>query len=356
MREVPARHDRDMQSILETFRGNGLFLRRRDLLALGHSDAQIRNARRGGVIMRARQGWYCPSNAPPDAIRAVRVGGRLTGLSALKSYGHWTPETEALHVTVPADARALRSMNDMRVRRKPSDNQNCVVSWTDRAAERFDPCAWRVPVVDALVHVLRTAERVTAIVCLDAALHASDQGLEGITSGQLEEIFARAPQRVQSWRYDVDGRAGAGGETEFRLRCQAAGLPFLPQPFLPGVGHADGQIGPHTYVEIDGGSAHDNFDAIETDRDRDAKSTVLGTRTLRIRYRMFRGKWHLCEAMLRQALAEDLALAKTTVKRYESPRWQAQKGSLDRKVRRFVEGRGGHETSSGAGRRSGARR
>ncbi|MCX7521066.1 hypothetical protein OSC27_02105 [Microbacterium sp. STN6] len=316
-----ARHDRGVHSIRQSFEGNGLFLRRRDLLALGHTDGQIRAAMRRGIVIRARQGWYALATASTAAVQAVRVGGRLTGLSALKTYGHWTPTTKSLHVVVPAKARALRTPHDMRKRRAATRVRGCRVTWHDSDELRAAPTQWRDSVVDALAHVLRTADRVTAIVCLDAALHARQEGLEGITRKQLDELFATAPRRVQTWKRLVDGRAEAGGETEFRLLCADAGIPFLPQAFIPGVGDTDGQIGPHTYVEVDGSETHDTPEGIANDARRSAAAAAKGARLLRFRYRQYQQQWSSCVAAMYQALEEDEALVKTPVVRYESPRW-----------------------------------
>jgi len=171
---------------------------------------------------------------------------------------------------------------------------------------------WRTSVVDALVHVLNNHDRVTAIVCLDAALHGRRETGVGIVEADLDEIFARAPQRVQSWRAEIDGRAGAGGETEFRLKALAAGIPFVPQVFVTGVGWLDGQIGPSTFVEVDGGKWHDNPVAFLADRDRDIRVADRDGRVLRFSYPLFRTQWDLCERVMRKALTDDYRLAKTT--------------------------------------------
>ena len=97
-----------MESLDRHIRRRGLFLRRRDLLAHGYTDDDIRAALELGVIFRVRQGWYSVPDAPPAGVHAVRVGGRLTGISALESYGLRVPRRALVHVAVPINACRLR--------------------------------------------------------------------------------------------------------------------------------------------------------------------------------------------------------------------------------------------------------
>lgn len=374
-----------MDSIEAVIEENGLFMRRRDLRAHGFSDVRIRRALHAGRIIRVRQGHYSIPSAPADAIKAVRVGGRLTGISALKSYGHWSPRTDRLHVVVPSDARGLRSETDMRARRPRFDEEEdgekdastragigangveravgadspvgvgkgkkkkwtkkkkrCAVSWTDDARLNRSPSPWRVSVVDALVHVLCTADRTTAIVCLDAALNAQNEtqrkrgNREGITEADLDAIFARAPARVQAWRADVDGRAQSGYETEFRLSCKEEGIAFVPQGAVPGVGHHDGQIGPHCFVEINSVAHHLNRKQFELDHERQSVSAVWGNRVLSFTNKLIAEQWALCVGAMRQAIAEDAALSKTTEIWRATPSQPDRARSVAQNVRRFA--------------------
>jgi hypothetical protein len=204
----------------------------------------------------------------------------------------------------------------MRVPLASKDGNSYRITWDDETQNRRPPYVWRTPVIDALVHVVNHHDRVTAIICLDAALNNRRQkdgeDKPGIVETDLDEIFARAPVRARPWRREVDGRAGSGGETEFRLKTLAAGIPFVPQPHIDGVGYLDGQIGPTTFVEVDGAEWHDNEVAFEVDRNRDVTVASKNGRVLRFSYRLFRTKWHVCEKAMRTALADDYTLNKTT--------------------------------------------
>lgn len=294
-----------MRSLAQDIGAHGLFIKRAGIHRLGYSDGDITAALTARTIIRVRKGWYSVPSAPPEALVAVRIGGRLTGLSALRTYGIWTPETRKIHVTVPTDARGLHRPNDMHHKFEPGDGTRIRLSWSDDRDDRRPPYVWRTSVVHALVHIVNTHDRVTAIVCLDAALHNRREGGPGIDESDLPGIFARAPHRVHSWQLAVDGRAEAGGETEFRLKALAAGIPFVPQPFVKGVGRLDGQIGPRTFVEIDGKAWHADGGAFEVDCTRDVKVAAKDGRVLRFSYELVRKHWDLCERAMCRVLAAD---------------------------------------------------
>ena len=176
----------------------------------------------------------------------------------------------------------------MRARLDLLDGVRCRVTWSDDPIDGRGDCVGRTCAHEALVHLLNNHDRVTAIVCLDAALHGAQENGVGIVLDDLGWIFARAPLWLQSWRDEVYGRAAAAGETEFRLKALAARIPFVPQPFVSGVGHLDGQIGPSTFVEIDGKDRHDNPIAFEVDRERDLLGASQNERALRFSYVLLR--------------------------------------------------------------------
>ncbi|TFC90398.1 MULTISPECIES: hypothetical protein [Cryobacterium] len=79
----------------------------------------------------------------------------------------------------------------------------------------------------------------------------------------------------------------------------------MPQPFVCGVGRLDGQIGPSTFVEIDGKDWHDDPLAFETDRERDLLVAIKNGRTLRFSSAFFRKRWGLCLNAMVTALEDD---------------------------------------------------
>lgn len=297
-----------MFRIAHDIRERGYFLRRRDLLALGHTDGGLRAAMGDHSIFRVRHGWYSVPDVPEPAVHAVRVGGRLTGIAALESYGIRVPRRSRVDIAIPRHACRLRRPGERRERLEESDGVD--THWIDSTvAELGSRSRWRVSVDDALVHILHTENRDIAIACCSAVMH-----IFRWPARRMDAVFDRAPQRAAGWRPLVDGRDEAHGETFARLWCRDAGIPWLPQPRVARVGRLDGQVAPNVYVEIDGGQ-HDEAwtgegeSSFEADHVRDARMAALGKCVLRFTYRMLYTDWPQCLATIRRAIDDDRALS-----------------------------------------------
>lgn len=293
-------------ALVTHLRSSGLFLPRRALLRAGFSDAGIQAALANKRIFRVRQGWFGLPDSPPDAIIAVRVGGRLTGEAALRSYQIWTRPRFITEVVVRANANGLRRPSSRRQRLTESDRKHIRICWNDDDPIGGDP--WRVSLYAAVLHLLRTATREVALTAIDSALNRGAHGATGLTVGQVDRLFDEAPARVRGWRTLVDARAEAGGETLIRLLCHDHGIPFEPQAVVPGVGRLDGQIGPHTFAEADGAHWHDNETAFYRDRERDVASAIVGHRTLRFSYPQLTQQPERCVQAMLAARAQDPGL------------------------------------------------
>lgn len=64
-------------------------------------------------IVRVRRGWYASPGEDPAVMRAWRVGGRLTCVSALAHHQR-AQHGPVLHVEIPAGSSRLRDPDDMR--------------------------------------------------------------------------------------------------------------------------------------------------------------------------------------------------------------------------------------------------
>ena len=78
-------------------------------------------------VIRVRKGWYARVGESPDVIRAWRVGGRLTCVSALAHHagGDSGP---VLHIEVPKRSCQLRDPDN--ARRRLSPDSPVVIHWT----------------------------------------------------------------------------------------------------------------------------------------------------------------------------------------------------------------------------------
>ncbi|MHA6667372.1 hypothetical protein ACX3O0_00725 [Homoserinimonas sp. A447] len=293
-----------MDSIAYAIRRHGLFLRRRDLLRLGYVDRHIRHELGQRRIFRVRHGWYSVPDAPAPAVLAVRVGGRLTGVSALESYGLRVPRRPALHVAVPVGACRLRKPVD---RYRRLDRRDPVrVHWVDRRVSRES--SWRVSVADALLVILAEESREIAVACASAVMH---RGL--LTPVQLAAVFERAPARVAGWQCQVSDRDESHGETFARLWMTDAGIRFLQQVEADGARH-DFRVGEHTYIEIDGGQhdpewTGDGASSWDSDFDRDTTVTIAGGATHRFNYRQLYTDWPRVLEAIKRAEADDAVLS-----------------------------------------------
>lgn len=270
-----------METIDSCIRGADYFLRRCDLLQAGYTDSDIRAALGARRIFRVRHGWYSVPDAPAAAIRAVRVGGRLTSVSALESYDLPVPRRKQLHIAVPAGASRLRAADDRR--RRLGRQVGVRVHWSDH--RECGESVWRVSVEDALVEVLIYEPRDVAVACASAVMHRLSW-----SERRMDAVFDLAPEQARAWRPLVSALDEAHGETFFRLWALDAGLAFEQQVTVRGIGRFDFKVGPHTYLEIDGGQ-HDAgwtdtaSNSWEKGHDWDTEMAILGNRVLRVTYR-----------------------------------------------------------------------
>lgn len=258
-----------------------------------------------------RHGWYSVPGASDRAVQAVRVGGRLTGLSALESFGIRVPRGRPLHVAVPRNANRLRNPKNRKVRLK---RDGITVRWVDGQRGRSSwhgISSWRVPLSDALLAVISTESRDVAVACCSAALN-----LHLIGARELASIFERAPKRNRRWMMLVSALDESHGETRFRIHFRASGRECTQQVTVDGIGRFDFRVSKHVYVEIDGGQHDPEWDggsdasssSWEHDLERDAAMAIRGDRVLHFGYKQLRTAWPTILAAIDRAVADDAAL------------------------------------------------
>ena len=117
-----------MNLLLATIDNHQGLASRRELLVNGVDSGWIDVAAwYGRHVIRIRKGWYARPTERRDVIRAWRVGGRLTCVSASEFHEGIEPG-RVLHVEVPAGAVRLRDPDDRRRRLGP--DAAVVVHWT----------------------------------------------------------------------------------------------------------------------------------------------------------------------------------------------------------------------------------
>jgi hypothetical protein len=97
-----------MRHTVQAIEECGGFASRWQLRAWGvSSDAIDVAAWYGRRVIRVRKGWYARADEDEQVIRAWRVGGRLTRVSAI-AFHDGAPKPPVLHVEVPANSPRLR--------------------------------------------------------------------------------------------------------------------------------------------------------------------------------------------------------------------------------------------------------
>ena len=81
----------------------------------------------GRSIIRVRKGWYARADENREVIRACRVGGRLTCVSAI-AFHDGSAAPPVLHVEVPANTPRLHDPDNRRTPLGP--DSAVVVHWT----------------------------------------------------------------------------------------------------------------------------------------------------------------------------------------------------------------------------------
>lgn len=237
--------------------------RRAELREHGMSGRQIATAVRNGILCRIRRDRYADPSTNDDVIEAVRIGGRLSCLSLLRTFGVFVHHCDRLHVQVAQGASRLRMPLSSRTR----------VHWYTGGGERSLHAA---SVFDAVREGIRCQQPRAALATLDSVLH---HGV--MTRRQLEEVFAELPSRYRSLLALVDPSAESGPETYMRLILRSLGVRFETQMLLAGVGRVDFVVEGWLIIECDSKEFHEGWDKQVEDRRRDMAAAELGYVTLR---------------------------------------------------------------------------
>lgn len=275
---------------------HGGALDRRRLLELGATDHDLRRALRAGSLNRPRRGWYSTWSEGDPRFRAMRVGGRLTGISAVAALGGWVLDDRPLHVAVPVNAARLRSQWRRDIRRSDAPPDDVVVHWVAPAHDR-GASTGMVDVGEAIELVCRIEIAEQAIAVLDWARR----------TGRLDRIeLAQLRERLGPLRWLVDAsveNCDSLPESLARTRLRAAGVQVTTQvAFTDGAERIDLVLEGAVAVEVDGDEFH--RERFEADRARDLAITRAGLHALRPSARRVFGHWQEVQDAAVRALRE----------------------------------------------------
>ncbi|MGB3910357.1 MAG: type IV toxin-antitoxin system AbiEi family antitoxin domain-containing protein [Pseudolysinimonas sp.] len=283
---------------------------RAQILDSGLTGSDITRAVRLGQVRRVRRAHYATAVAPLDAVDAVRVGGRLCGVSAARSFGLWAGFDETLHIAVPRNASRLRVIREHGAITPDRSDRRVEIHWVDTDPSRE---CWRVSLHDCLRQVVGWSDHETAMACLDTAIEVAR-----VTRDELRAVFAEEPALSRLRAAGAHPGCGSGYESIVVRRLRRIGLRIRQQVRIPGVGRVDGVIDDILVLEIDGYEHHSTREAFEEDRRRDAALAALGKSSIRLTTLRIREDWDGCVADILAALRIQEAMGRVGQKSGQS--------------------------------------
>lgn len=226
-----------------------------ELRARGETVDSVRDSIAASERFRIIKGWYGTDRTPQDAVLAMRMGGRLGCVSALRLHGAWVPPEHGVHVVFPTSASGRRSAGRER-------GASIVRHWSakrDRTGSAFGVMPLDVAVMDALSCL--PPHRLIAV--LDSLLH---QRL--ISRNRLEALILRGPRRVHHLIKHLEPRSESGIESIVRYLLAIAGIRTKIQVRVVGRDRVDIEVGDWLVIEADGRETHAKEAAFTSDRVR----------------------------------------------------------------------------------------
>lgn len=234
-----------------------------------------------GALSRPRKGWYSALPAGHPRYRAVRIGGRLTGASALADMGAWMLRPpRRVEVAVERGSARLRA------------DAGAVLHWSDDRSAPSSPAV--VGLGEALVRVVLDHDLEVSVPCVDWALH---HGL--LDRLALEQLTLALPVGARSIRAWIDPDSQSLLESVARVRLLRRGYRVRSQVPV-GLGAIDLVIEDEVALELDGREFHEH--RFERDRRKDLAITEQGRHSLRVSYRMLCDEWPSIERAIDAAL------------------------------------------------------
>lgn len=235
---------------------------------LGMDPKQLVEAIGSGGLVQLRRRWFATGGHDPEVAQAVKTGGVLSCVSALRRHGLWIPPGYPdTHVRFGRPAAAGLAP---------------VGASQRRSCRGFSRMRAGVTAVDSVITALECAAR-----CMRAedwiAVCDSVQNTHGVSAEALRGEMGRLPTRVTDLFARTDGRSQSGTESVCRVRLRARGFDVEVQPSIAAVGHSDLRIG-KLILECDGRQYHSSAEDYHRDRDRDRKALIGGYIVMRFTY------------------------------------------------------------------------
>lgn len=296
MRGRPRGHAARVADIAALVTDLGGMAQKQQLVRRGATDFDLTMAVRRNEVVRVRNGWYTTLDPADPRVLAVRVGGRLTGLSAIAHRGGWVRDPGELQVSVPINAARLRTPRNRWKRLNVLDKRGVRLHWdSPDVGERGD--STRVGLLDALVRVALDAEWEDAVAAVDWALHT---GL--IDEFDVQSIAQQLPSSRRKLADWVDPNCESLPESLARTRLRAAGHRVTSQHVIVGGQRVDLRVDDAIGLEVDGDEFHRH--RFEQDRSKDLDITIEHMHALRPAANHVFHDWPRVHLAIRTALHE----------------------------------------------------
>lgn len=288
--------------ILYDLQTHGYLMRTSTLRELGHHQHAVESAVARGDIHRICHNWVGTSSAPQIAVTAILNRGKLTGSTALASYGIWDGLDRGVHVSVPRNSHGpVRTSRTPIARFEVEEYPRHGVRRHWLVERNPDPAGfeWRTSVVDALIRVAHDVPAEQFIACVESALHVGALSPAGVPL-----VFDALPRRFRRLRRHIEPLAESGLETIARLRLARFVDDIRVQVCIDGIkpngrrGRVDLLLDGWLVIELDGEAFH------EQGRDRLRNSALVrrGYRVHHFGYDEVIHGWAKVEATVRELL------------------------------------------------------
>lgn len=248
---------------MDILRSSGGVLLRRDVLAAGVTDGNLRRAVRGGEVLQLERGLLAVADADPDLVGAGRARGLLTCLSAAPMYRLW-------QLQPPAKPHYWQSNGRSAVK--------CISHRTTLTQEPQHRTLAALP--DVLLHALLCLPELESLVMVECAYNRGD--IE--PSFLLRHLDGRRCGKARNALAKVERGADSLLETLARVLFRDAGISTETQVWITGIGRVDFLLEGFLIVEIDGIAFHLDPRQFKKDRRRDNTAILQGLPVLRFFY------------------------------------------------------------------------
>lgn len=256
---------------------------RRQLATVGIGRHILDRELREGVLLPVRAGWVATQEADQLAVVAVLRGARLTGATALRSYGVWAGDDRRSHFQVPPNAHRICQVPLTPIARFTAPRfvpHGTVMHWAP-STPIHTGAQWRVSIADAIIRFAVAESDEQIVAAIESAVHEKQLSRNGVA-----ELLRRLPRRHRRLAPRLNLLAGSGMETIVRMRLEALQLRVAQQVRI-GIDRVDLVIDGWLVVEVDGDEWHNPTD----DRIRTNRVIRAGYRMLRFGHKEVFERW-----------------------------------------------------------------